>query len=457
MKPHNFAGQKAGKRALVIAASFALTASASIFAPVAFASPADDKVEAAKAAETDAANSVAAIEAQLAQVSAQTQDARDLAEEAEAGYNDAISNLVVAKQAADKTAQDSQEAQEKVEQARKALAGLARTVYTTQGSLSSLTPYLNADGLQTVEMRKVSVELFGSKADSQMRTFDSIAKVASVLQERANQAKQDREQAANELKTQKDAADQLKAASEKQLADLGAQREELIKQLAVARGVTEQAEKERQAQIEAERKAREEAAAQAALKAAEEKARKEAAQQKAREEAAQQKAREQAAKRRAAAQKQTVNSSASDKQTSTSKPAKKNQPKATNKTAKKTTNQKSSTRGSASRSQIIAYAKRFIGVPYVWGGSTPKGFDCSGLTSYVYRNAAGINLPRRAVHQRGAGRFVSKSQALPGDMVNYSSHVGIYLGNGYMIHAPKPGDRVKIARVYGNPVYVRVL
>ena len=448
MKPHIFAGQKAGKRALVIAASFALTASASIFAPVAFASPADDKVEAAKAAETDAANSVAAIEAQLAQVSAQTQDARDLAEEAEAGYNDAISNLVVAKRAADKTAQDSQEAQEKVEQARKALAGLARTVYTTQGSLSSLTPYLNADGLQTVEMRKVSVELFGSKADSQMRTFDSIAKVASVLQERASQAKQDREQAANELKTQKDAADQLKAASEKQLADLGAQREELIKQLAAARGVTEQAEKERQAQIEAERKAREEAAAQAALKAAEEKARKEAAQQK---------AREQAAKRRAAAQKQTVNSSASDKQTSTSKPAKKNQPKATNKTAKKTTNQKSSTRGSASRSQIIAYAKRFIGVPYVWGGSTPKGFDCSGLTSYVYRNAAGINLPRRAVHQRGAGRFVSKSQALPGDMVNYSSHVGIYLGNGYMIHAPKPGDRVKIARVYGNPVYVRVL
>lgn len=439
MKPHKFAGQKAGRRALVISASFALAASASIFAPAAFASPADDKVEAAKAAETNAANSVAAIEAQLAQVSAQTQDARDLAEEAEASYNDAISNLVVAKQAADKTAQDSQEAQEKVEQARKALAGLARTVYTTQGSLSSLTPYLNADGLQTVEMRKVSVELFGSKADSQMRTFDSIAKVASVLQERATQAQQEREQAANELKTQKDAADQLKAASEKQLADLGAQRGELIKQLAAARGVTEQAEKERQEQIEAERKAREEAAAQAALKAAEEKAR------------------EEAAKKQAQEQKETNNSSPAPKQTSTSKPAKKSQPKATKKAAKQGSNQKSTTRSNASRSQIVAYAKQFIGVPYVWGGSSPKGFDCSGLTSYVYRNAAGIKLPRRAKHQRGAGRFVSRSQAQPGDMVNYSSHVGIYLGNGYMIHAPKPGDRVKIARVYGNPVYVRVL
>ncbi|WP_311524241.1 NlpC/P60 family protein [uncultured Varibaculum sp.] len=448
MKPHKFAGQKAGRRALVISASFALAASASIFAPAAFASPADDKVEAAKAAETNAANSVAAIEAQLAQVSAQTQDARDLAEEAEASYNDAISNLVVAKQAADKTAQDSQEAQEKVEQARKALAGLARTVYTTQGSLSSLTPYLNADGLQTVEMRKVSVELFGSKADSQMRTFDSIAKVASVLQERATQAQQEREQAASELKTQKDAADQLKAASEKQLADLGAQRGELIKQLAAARGVTEQAEKERQEQIEAERKAREEAAAQAALKAAEEKARKEAEQQKAREEAA---------KKQAQEQKETNNSSPAPKQTSTSKPAKESRPKATKKAAKQGSNQKSTTRSNASRSQIIAYAKQFIGVPYVWGGSSPKGFDCSGLTSYVYQNAAGITLPRRAKYQRGAGKFVSRSQAQPGDMVNYSSHVGIYLGNGYMIHAPKPGDRVKIAKVYGNPVYVRVL
>ena len=448
MKPHNFAGQKAGRRALVISASFALAASASIFAPAAFASPADDKVEAAKAAETNAANSVAAIEAQLAQVSTQTQNARDLAEEAEASYNDAISNLVVAKQAADKTAQDSKEAQEKVEQARKALAGLARTIYTTQGSLSSLTPYLNADGLQTVEMRKVSVELFGSKADSQMRTFDSIAKVASVLQERAAQAQQEREQAANELKTQKDAADQLKATSEKQLADLGAQRGELIKQLAAARGVTEQAEKERQEQIEAERKAREEAAAQAALKAAEEKARKEAEQQKAREEAA---------KKQAQEQKRSNNSSPAPKQTSTSKSTNKSQPRATNRATKQDNNQKQATGSNASRSQIIAYAKQFIGVPYVWGGSSPKGFDCSGLTSYVYRNAAGIKLPRRAVHQRGAGKFVSRSQAQPGDMVNYSSHVGIYLGNGYMIHAPKPGDRVKIARVYGNPVYVRVL
>lgn len=443
MNPHNFAGRKAGRRALVISASFALAASASIFAPTAFASPADDKVNAAKAAENNAANSVATIEAQLAQVNTETQNARDLAESAEASYNDAISNLVIAKQAADKTAQDSQDAQDKVEQARKALAGLARTVYTTQGSLSSLTPYLNADGLQTVEMRKVSVELFGSKADAQMRTFDSISKVAGVLQERANTAKDEKEQAAQEVKVQKDAADQLKAESESKLAQLSTQREELVKKLAEARGVTEQAEKERQEQIAAEKKAREEAAAQAALKAAEEKAKREAAARAAAQAARSQARPTQAASRPQASRAQTW-SQASRAQT---RPQSQSQPSAP----------QVSVNASGSRASVIAYAKRFLGVPYVWGGSTPSGFDCSGLTSYVYRNAVGVNLPRVSQAQRNVGTRVSRAQAQPGDMVNYSHHVGIYLGNGYMIHAPKPGDRVKIARVYGNPVYVRVL
>ena len=418
MNPHIYAGRKAGRRALVISASFALAASASIFAPVAFASPADDKVNAAKAAESNAANSVAAIEAQLAQVNTETQNARDLAESAEASYNDAISNLVVAKQAAEKTAQDSKDAQEKVEQARKALAGLARTVYTTQGSLSSLTPYLNADGLQTVEMRKVSVELFGSKAAAQMRTFDSISKVAGVLQERANTAKDEKEQAAQEVKVQKDAADQLKAEAESKLTQLSAQREELVTKLAEARGVTEQAEKERQEQIAAEKKAREEAAAQAALRAA-----------------------TQSAQQRPATRSQ-------------SRPAQ-----ATPRSQARSQSRSNSTTAntSGSRAAVVAYAKKFLDVPYVWGGTTPAGFDCSGLVQYVYRNSVGIKLPRVSQAQRNVGTRVSRAQALPGDMVNYNHHVGIYLGNGYMIHAPKPGDKVRIAKVYGNPVYVRVL
>lgn len=447
MKLHISTERKAGRRALVVSASLALAASASVFAPAAFASPADDKVEAAKAAEKNAANSVADIEAQLAKLSAYTQDVRDQAEDAEAGYNNAISNLVVAKETADKTTKDSQEAKGKVEEARKALGGLARTVYTTQGSLSSLTPYLHADGLQTVEMRKVSVELFGSKADSQMQTFDSIAKVAGVLEARAKVAQNEKAEAARDLKAQKEAADKLKADTEQKLASLGAQREELVKKLAAARGVTEQAEKERQDQIEAERKAREEAAKQAALKAAEEQAKREAAE--AARKAAEKKAREEAA-RSQARQSRSASSSASA-------PKKATRTSTSTQSTKKSSSPQVSANASGSRAAVISYAKQFLGVPYVWGGTTPAGFDCSGLVQYVYRNSVGVKLPRVSQAQRNVGTRVSRGQALPGDMVNYNHHVGIYLGNGYMIHAPKPGDKVKIARVYGNPVYVRVL
>lgn len=447
MKLHISTERKAGRRALVVSASLALAASASVFAPAAFASPADDKVEAAKAAEKNAANSVADIEAQLAKLSAYTQDVRDQAEDAEAGYNNAISNLVVAKETADKTAKDSQEAKGKVEEARKALGGLARTVYTTQGSLSSLTPYLHADGLQTVEMRKVSVELFGSKADSQMQTFDSIAKVAGVLEARAKAAQNEKEEAARDLKTQKEAADKLKADTEQKLASLGTQREELVKKLAAARGVTEQAEKERQEQIEAERKAREEAAKQAALKAAEEQAKREAAE--AARKAAEKKAREEAARSQA---RQSRSASSS-----TSTPKKTTRTSTRAQSTKKSSSPQVSANTSGSRAAVISYAKQYLGVPYVWGGTTPAGFDCSGLVQYVYRNSVGVKLPRVSQAQRNVGTRVSRAQALPGDMVNYNHHVGIYLGNGYMIHAPKPGDKVKIAKVYGNPVYVRVL
>ncbi|MGG1676338.1 NlpC/P60 family protein [Neobacillus sp. NRS-1170] len=104
---------------------------------------------------------------------------------------------------------------------------------------------------------------------------------------------------------------------------------------------------------------------------------------------------------------------------------------------------------SGDASAVIAYAKQFLGVPYVWGGTTPSGFDCSGFTSYVFRNAAGINLPRVSRDQQNVGTRISPSQVQPGDLVfrgNPAYHVGIYIGNGQYIHAPQTGDVVKIAK-----------
>lgn len=103
----------------------------------------------------------------------------------------------------------------------------------------------------------------------------------------------------------------------------------------------------------------------------------------------------------------------------------------------------------ASGMEIVNYAKRFLGTPYVWGGTTPSGFDCSGFTSYVYRNAAGISLPRTSGSQAGVGTYIgSKGSLQPGDLVFFGSpthHVGIYVGGGSYIHSPRTGDVVKIS------------
>jgi peptidoglycan DL-endopeptidase CwlO len=118
---------------------------------------------------------------------------------------------------------------------------------------------------------------------------------------------------------------------------------------------------------------------------------------------------------------------------------------------------------SASESAVVAQAQKYIGVPYLWGGTDPsKGLDCSGLTQLVYKNL-GIDLPRTASQQATSGQAVAGlANARPGDLVffDYSSsragvdHVGVYLGGGKMIAAPQEGESVKIQDV-GNPTVIR--
>lgn len=95
-------------------------------------------------------------------------------------------------------------------------------------------------------------------------------------------------------------------------------------------------------------------------------------------------------------------------------------------------------------SGIVGIAKQYIGVPYRWGGTTPKGFDCSGFTQYVYRKA-GISLPRTSYEQRFVGKKISRNDLRSGDLVLFPGHVGIYVGGGMYIHAPQPGESVKIS------------
>jgi len=115
---------------------------------------------------------------------------------------------------------------------------------------------------------------------------------------------------------------------------------------------------------------------------------------------------------------------------------------------------------------IVAKAENYLGVPYLWGGFTPMGFDCSGLVQYVYKQL-GISLERTTYYQVHQGVIVDRNDLKPGDLIFFTtndddpndiSHVGIYKGNDLFIQAPKPGDYVRVSNLnsayYSNRYYV---
>lgn len=106
---------------------------------------------------------------------------------------------------------------------------------------------------------------------------------------------------------------------------------------------------------------------------------------------------------------------------------------------------------------VLAFARQQIGDPYRRGAAGPGAWDCSGLTMKAYARA-GVSLPHKAARQGSMGRSVARGAARPGDLVVWGTyHVGIYVGDGKVLHSPRPGKAVQVARIWGSPRFRRLL
>jgi cell wall-associated NlpC family hydrolase len=311
------------------------------------------------------------------------------AESATEKYNSAKEKTSKQRKVVDTLLDDVAQRTQKLNEAREELGTFAAAQYRTGASAPDTATFLLADSPQDYFDQ---TQLMGRMTSRQKDAVDDYVTEQSAT-----------------MKKRQEATDSLETLSESQ-GDLKTAKATVQRKLSAARELLSQLTAEEKARLAAiEKKKQEEAARKAA-----ELAKQQAAEQKAAEEAA--------------AAEESAGSSSSTSETS----------------------QASDSSYATKAEKALAFARSQVGKPYVWGATGPDSYDCSGLTQAAW-NAAGISLPRTTYDQVNAGTTVTLANARPGDLVFFYddvTHVGLYIGNGKMIHAPKPGAYVREESIY---------
>ncbi|MFH8659812.1 C40 family peptidase [Streptomyces afghaniensis] len=327
----------------------------------------------------------------LEEVEKKVDDLYRQAESATDKYNSAKEKTTKQRKRVDTLLDDVAKRTQKLNEAREELGSFAAAQYRTGASAPDTATFLLAD---TPQDYFDQTQLMDRMTGRQKVAVDDYVTQQSETMKKRQEATESLEtltETQGDLKT-------AKATVQQKLADA----RELLSKLTAE-------EKARLAAIEREKQ-------QEAARKAAELARQQAAQQKAQEEAAQ--------------QQDSGSSSAGSGSSSSTAPA--------------------DSSYATKAEKALAFARAQIGKPYVWGAVGPGSYDCSGLTQAAWK-AAGVTLPRTTYDQVNAGTTVPLADAQPGDLVFFYddvTHVGIYIGNGMMIHAPKPGTYVREESIY---------
>lgn len=426
-------------------AAFCVVALAGTLLPTAVADEVTEaQLQQARSAEQTTTASIGELEASLAQLATDTQAAELQAQLANQQYLRSQDDLATAQDAAVKAADAADQAAAATEVARGALADVVLAAYQDGADpLQFLAPYLGAGSFFEVAEAKAHLDRLAENTDAELQKVESLQAVADTMRTLAD-AKQGAKQAAlDESSSAKASADT--AASTARSAEQQAQdrRATLIAQLARQRNTTVELETQRQDQIDvARRQAQEEAARQALEAGGAQGSAARTAPQAWQDTSSQTQQPDGAGESwgglpeaPAAPQSQPEEPSWSEpepEEPSYEEPAPAPAP------------------GSGLGERAVQIALGYQGVPYVWGGASDSGVDCSGLMMVVWAKL-GINLPHFAAYQYNRGTKVPVSQVQPGDMIFFSyggeadiHHVAMYVGGGQMIEAPKPGLSVRV-------------